>query len=191
VTRLSEFSPIGRSLDILWNLQKSIQHQYQLFPRLRLCIDLNMCEMDWATFWAIFSKTHPVTLIRRQKWQKSKLVLTVFPLCKEFTFFVILHHGVCSNDVHSNDASSNDVCSNNACSNDVVLMTFVLTKACSTEGLFYQMLVLPKACSNDVCSNDIFLAALVQTSFVPSIFILTALVINILLCTTLMLQKII
>jgi hypothetical protein len=34
--------------------------------------------MDWATFWAIFSQTHPVALLAWQKSSKEKNVKTSF-----------------------------------------------------------------------------------------------------------------
>jgi hypothetical protein len=75
-TRLGEFSHIGRlfTLDSVLKITKVAQFWGILFPRYQLCINFEQ-KMGWATFWAIFSQTHLVTLNRKPKQHYSRGLL--------------------------------------------------------------------------------------------------------------------
>jgi hypothetical protein len=75
VTTLGEFSPIGLIIAyILTHVLEicfvqvghilKIRQVAQIFVQ-HFSTDFDL-KKDWATFWAIFSQTHPVTLDRRQ-----------------------------------------------------------------------------------------------------------------------------
>jgi hypothetical protein len=62
---LGEFSPIGRLFtlaSIYKNLRRSPNVFANFFNSVNSCINVYE-KMGWATFWAIFSQTHLVTLI--------------------------------------------------------------------------------------------------------------------------------
>jgi hypothetical protein len=46
----------------LFENYRSSPYFWAIFPRKKLCIDFNK-KWVWATFWAIFSQTHLVTLV--------------------------------------------------------------------------------------------------------------------------------
>jgi hypothetical protein len=64
VTRLGEFSPIGRlfSFNSFLKITKVANIFWPLFPTVKV-YNKFWQKMDWAKFWAIFSQTHLVTLM--------------------------------------------------------------------------------------------------------------------------------
>jgi hypothetical protein len=83
-------------LAVFWKLQKWATFFGQLFSTVKIMPQIRP-NMDWATFWVIFSQTHLVTLERRQKEKSDKMFLNestlIFP---PQTCFIVNHPSLCS-----------------------------------------------------------------------------------------------
>jgi hypothetical protein len=66
VTRLGDFSPIGQlfTLGCLLNITEVALSLGNFFSRGN-----TYALIGWATFWAIFSQTHLVTLLMAELWR--------------------------------------------------------------------------------------------------------------------------
>jgi hypothetical protein len=65
MTRLGEFSPIGRllSLGSFFNYKRSWKFCGSFSPLKKICRYIFWPKLGWVAFWVIFSQTHLVTLV--------------------------------------------------------------------------------------------------------------------------------
>jgi hypothetical protein len=73
VTRFGEFSPVGLSFTraVFWKIREVANIFGLLFSSAKF-MHLVFTKRGWDTFWAIFSQTHLVTLLRERQ-QKNGL----------------------------------------------------------------------------------------------------------------------
>jgi hypothetical protein len=92
VTRLGDFSPIGRlfiwgSFVILNRLVRSQKNCATFFLRKNNALILE--KMGWATFWSIFSLTYLVTLVNDPKCLSSSLALVPITILLPTTLLTV------------------------------------------------------------------------------------------------------
>jgi hypothetical protein len=89
VTRLGEFSPIGRlfSLGSLLKITEVAQHSGLLFSSFQFLYKFRQ-KMAWVTIWAISSQTHLVTMLSFYNRHKELIEPTCTKAQKHFREFV-------------------------------------------------------------------------------------------------------